>query len=433
MELSRLQRGLALCATIIASSMGFIDGTIVHIALPSIQKELNANFAALQWIANSYLLALCALMVVSGALGDRYGSRRVFMIGIIGFTLSSAACATSSTGSELIAARSIQGISAALMLPQSMSIIARLYPPHMRGKAVGTWSAAASASAAAGPAIGGFLIDRWGWSYAFWINLPLGLLALILTVYAVPTRRERKPVPLDWLGVVLLILALGSSVFATINLSLHPLTAPNVWTGWIIGVLAMSIFLWWERRARGPILPQHFLQNKEFIYLNAYCLTLFAAFAAMMFLVPYVLITSLQLTTTQAALNMLPLGICISLMARPVGAWADRVGYRTPMIYGAIGIAFATASAGLIVFLRLPWAGAAAMTILGLSAGLMVTPLTTGVLNSVDTDDSGVASGINHAFTCTRKCVQSAGSGRFVLCTRITASHCLRCYDARTG
>lgn len=396
-ELNKLQRGLALAATIIASSMGFIDGTVVHIALPSIQKDLNTSFAALQWIANTYLLALCALMVISGALGDRYGPRRLFIVGIVGFTIASAACAAATTASWLIAARTLQGTFAALMLPQSMSIIARLYPPERRGRAVGIWSMSASASAAAGPVVGGFLVDNGGWPYAFWVNLPLGVLALVLTIYAVPRGNERKAVPLDWPGTVLLVAGLGACVFATINLSLYSAASLYVWPGWFAGFITLAGFFWWERRVAQPILPAHFLANREFVLLNAYCITVFAAFTAMMFLVPYVLISSLGLSASVTALNMLPLGVCISLMARPVGAWADRDGHRTPMIAGALGIALATALAGVIVWLRTPWAGALAMGVLGVTAGLMVTPLTTGVLNSVDTDESGLASGINHA------------------------------------
>ncbi len=393
----KLQRGLALAATIIASSMGFIDSTVVHIALPDIQRDLDTSFASLQWIANSYLLALCALMVISGALGDRYGPRRLFIIGIAGFTLASAACAAASSGPWLVAARLLQGIGAALMLPQSLSIIARLYPPQQRGKAVGIWSMSASASAAAGPVLGGFLVDNGGWAYAFWVNLPLGVLALLLTIYAVPRGNQRKDVPLDWPGSVLLVSGLGAFVFATINVSLYPLHALQVWPGWIIGALLLVGFFHWERRIAQPILPARLLANREFVLLNLYCITIFASFAAMLFLVPYIMITSLGLSASQAAVNMLPLGVCISLMATPVGAWADRAGYRTPMIYGAVGIAFATALSGLVVWLRTPWAGAFAMTLLGISAGLMVTPLTTGVLNSVQTQDSGLASGINHA------------------------------------
>lgn len=395
--MTKFKRGLALAATIIASSMGFIDGTVVHIALPSIQRDLDASFASLQWIANVYLLALCALMVISGALGDRYGPRRVFLYGIAGFTLSSAACAAAPDSTWLVVFRAFQGIGAALMLPQSLSIIARLYPPLQRGKAVGVWSAAASASAAAGPVIGGFLVDNGGWPYAFWVNLPLGLIAFGLTLYAVPRGNERKEVSLDWPGSALLVLGLGTVVFATINLSVHPVQSVYVWPGWLIGLSLLAVFIWWESRALAPVLPGHLINNREFVLLNLYCLTVFAAFSAMMFLVPYLLITSLGLSASVAALNVLPLGVCISLMARPVGGWADRVGYRTPMIYGAVGIAFATASASFIVWSRAPWSGAVVMTVLGLSAGLMVTPLTTGVLNSVDTDDSGLASGINHA------------------------------------
>lgn len=395
--MTKFQRGIALSATIIASSMGFIDGTVVHIALPAIQRDLGASFASLQWIANSYLLALCALLVISGALGDRYGPRRVFLWGIAGFTVSSVACAASPDSTWLIIARTFQGVAAALMLPQSLSIIARLYPPSQRGRAVGIWSTFASASAAAGPVIGGFLVDSGGWSYAFWVNVPLGLLAFGLTLYAVPSGNERKHVPLDWPGSVLLVTGLGAFVFATINLSLYPAYSFFVWPGWLAGICALLVFSWWERRAEAPVMPAHFIANREFVLLNLYCLTVFAAFAAMMFLVPYVLITSLGLSASSTALNMLPLGICISLMARPVGSWADRIGYRTPMIYGAIGIAVATATAGLIVWIRAPWSGAIAMTMLGLTAGLMVTPLTTGVLNSVATEESGLASGINHA------------------------------------
>jgi EmrB/QacA subfamily drug resistance transporter len=393
----RFQRGLALAATIIASSMGFIDGTIVHIALPAIQKDLNTSFAALQWIANTYLLALCALMVISGALGDRYGPRRLFIIGIIGFTLSSAACAAATTSTWLIVARTLQGVFAALMLPQSLSIIARLYPPEQRGRAIGIWSMSASASAAAGPVVGGFLVDNGGWPYAFWVNIPLGVIALVLTLQAVPRGNQRRSVPLDWPGAVLLVSALAALVFATINVSLYSLHSPQVWPGWVCGLLLLVGFFYWERRVSQPILPAHFTANREFVLLNAYCLTVFTAFTAMMFLVPYVLISSLGLSASTTALNMLPLGVCISLMARPVGAWADKIGYRTPMIAGAMGIAAATALAGLIVWIRTPWAGAIAMTMLGVTAGLMVTPLTTGVLNSVHTDESGLASGINHA------------------------------------
>lgn len=397
MSIGKVQRGLALTATIIASSMGFIDSTIVHIALPSIQQDLDTSFASLQWIANIYLLALCALMVISGALGDKYGPRRLFITGIVGFTLASAACAAATSGGALIVARMFQGIGAALMLPQSLSIIARLYPPERRGKAVGMWSMSAAAAAAAGPVIGGMLVDNGGWPYAFWVNLPLGVIALVLTVYTVPRGNQRKEVALDWPGSALLVCGLGAFVFSTINLSLFPVWSVSVLPGWVIGVVLLSVFFWWERRAAQPVLPAHLMVNREFVLLNAYCITIFASFTAMMFLVPYLLIISLGLSASAAALNMLPMGVCISLMARPVGAWADRVGYRTPMIYGALGIALATALAGLIVWLRTPWAGAVAMGCLGVTAGLMVTPLTTGVLNSVHTEESGLASGINHA------------------------------------
>lgn len=388
---------MALAATIIASSMGFIDSTVVHIALPAIQRDLDSGFAALQWIANVYLLALCALMVISGALGDRYGPRRLFMWGIVIFTIASAACAAAPDTKWLIAARSLQGIGAALMLPQSLSIIARLYPPSQRGRAIGIWSACASASAAAGPVVGGFLVDNGGWPYAFWVNLPLGLLAFALTTHAVPKGNQHKVVPLDWPGCGLLVLTLGALVFAIINVSIYPLKSIYVWPGLLVGTLTCGVFAWWEHRASNPVLPAHFLKNQEFVLLNLYCIAVFAAFSSMMFLVPYVLITSIGLSASVAALNMIPLGICISLMARPVGVWADRIGYRRPMLYGALGIAVANAAAGLIVWLRTEWSGAIVMTLLGLTAGLMVTPLTTGVLNSVKTEESGLASGINHA------------------------------------
>ncbi len=397
--MTKLQRGIALAATILASSMGFIDGTIVHIVLPTIQADFGASFAELQWIANAYLLALCALLVISGALGDRYGPRRVFLLGITGFVISSAACAAAPDSHWLITARLVQGISAALMLPQSLSIIARLYPPEKRGRAVGIWSAAASASAAAGPVIGGLLVDYGGWQYAFWVNIPVGLLALFFTHYAVPRGNEQKRVALDWQGCALLAIGLGAVVFGIINLSLFSLESLYVWPYWLAGLAALCLFVVWERVTVAPVLPAHFIANREFVLLNLYCLGVFAAFAAMMFLVPYLMITSLGLSASLAALNMIPLGIFISLMAGPVGSWADRVGYRTPLIIGAIGIACAAASAGLIIWWRTPWSGAVVMAFLGIAAGLMVTPLTTGVLNSVSTEESGLASGINHAVT----------------------------------
>ena len=399
MSVNPVKRKLALSATIIASSMGFIDGTVVHIALPSIQRELGASFATLQWIANSYLLALCALLVVSGALGDRYGPRRLFLFGIAGFTAASVACAVAPNGSLLVLARTLQGVAAALMLPQSLSIIARLYPPEHRGKAVGIWSAAASAAAACGPVVGGYLVDNGGWSYAFWINLPLGIIAFVLTKYAVPKGSVRKQVALDWQGAGLLVMALGTLVFATINVSIYPWSSTWVWPGWMAGICCVAVFLYWERYAPSPILPAHFMANREFLLLNAYCLTIFVTFTAMLFLMPYMLISSLRLSASTAGLVMLPMGVCISLLARPAGGWADRVGYRLPMVSGAVGIALSAIAACTLVWLRTPWAGALIVAAFGISAGLMVTPLTTGVLNSVATEESGLASGINHAVT----------------------------------
>jgi len=335
--------------------------------------------------------------VISGAIGDRYGPRRIFLVGIVVFTLSSALCAAATSSAWLIVARTVQGVGAALMLPQSLSIIARLYEPKDRGKAVGIWSAASSASAAAGPVIGGFLVDNGGWPFAFWVNLPMGMFAFFLTLKAVPKGSDRKTVPLDWPGSALLAVGLGALVFGIINLSLFSVSSIWVWPACALGVFGLVAFVAWEKRAPAPVLPAHFLANREFVLLNAYCLSIFSAFAGVMFLIPYILITSLELSASIVALNIVPLGVCISLLARPVGGWADRVGYRTPMLYGAVGIAGATILACSVVWLRTPWAGALVMAAMGVAAGLMVTPLTTGVLNSVATQESGLASGINHA------------------------------------
>jgi EmrB/QacA subfamily drug resistance transporter len=389
-------RPFILAATILASAMGFIDGSVVTIALPSIERDLSAPFETVQWVINGYTLALGSVILIGGAAGDRYGRRRVFLIGIAIFTLASLACALASSITMLIGARLVQGIGAALMIPQSLAIITASFPTTVRGRAIGLWAGASAITTALGPPLGGLLIDSLSWRAAFWINFPIACAVIWLTLIHVPeSRNETETGELDWLGGLLAILALGALTQGLSSASASSFSLP-VLTSFGTAALAFLLFRMREERASQPLLPPALLRNRKFAVANLLTLLLYGAFAAVLFLLPFDLIARRGLSASEAGLLFLPIGLIIGLASRRAGRWADRVGPRMPLSLGSAIVALA---ATFLAF-SAPnlWLGALGpILLMATGMAMVVAPLTTAVMNAVPEAASGIASAVNNA------------------------------------
>ncbi len=390
-------RPFVLAATILASSMAFLDGTIVNIALPTIQRGLQADIASLQWVVNGYLLMLGALMLVGGGLGDRIGRRRIFAGGIALFTLASIACALAPGVGFLVAARVVQGIGAALLVPQSLALISANYPRDIRGRAIGTWAAASAMTTALGPAIAGLLIDTFSWRIAFWINLPIAAIALWLTYVHVPESREAAARgPVDWIGALVAMAGFGAITYGLIAIGE---TGAGVLAGIVAvgtGLVLVALFVMTERRAANPIMPPALFRSPVFAGGNIVTVLLYGALAGSLFLLPFDLLARRGLTTAEAGLTILPFGVIIGLMSRWMGALADTYG---PRLFMTIGPALvAAACAVLALTIDNFWIGVMAPAIaLAIGMGVIVSPLTTAVMNAVPEGKQGAASGVNNA------------------------------------
>jgi EmrB/QacA subfamily drug resistance transporter len=390
-------RAFILAATILASAMGFIDGSVVAIALPSIERDLAAPFETLQWVVNGYALTLGSIILIGGSAGDRFGRRRVFLIGIMIFTLASVACALAPSITMLIGARLVQGIGAALMIPQSLAIITASFPKTVRGQAIGVWAAASAITTALGPPLGGFLIDALSWRAAFWINCPIACAVIWLTLTHVPeSRNETETGELDWLGGFLAVLGLG---MLTEGLSLASagatLSSPSLIS---LGIAALAIVLFARREGRvsQPLLPPALLKSREFAAANLLTLLLYGAFSAVLFLLPFDLIVRRGLSASEAGLVFLPIGVVIGLASRSAGRWADRVGSRFPLILGSAIVALAAILLALSVANL--WLGAVGpILLMAIGMAIVVAPLTTAVMNAVPESESGIASAVNKA------------------------------------
>lgn len=390
-------RPFVLAATILASAMAFIDGSIITIALPVLQAELGASFASLQWVVNAYALLLGGLILVGGAAGDRFGRRRIFMIGLVLFAVASIACAAAPSVRFLIGARSIQGIGAALLVPQSLAIIAAAFPRDVRGRAIGIWAGASAITTAMGPPLGGVLIDWIGWRSVFWVNLPLSAGALWLAANHVPeSKNEAADGPLDWLGGALGIVGFGA-LTGGLTLLAEPdsgKTAPFALLG--IGIVSLIALLRTEKSAANPLVPLSLFASRDFTGANLMTLLLYGALSAVLFLLPFDLIERRGLSASQVGLTLLPFGLIIGIVSRFAGAWADRAGPRWPLALGAALVA--VAAAGLAIGGETFWAGVLTPVLaMSVGMGIVVAPLTTAVMNSAPEARSGTASGVNNA------------------------------------
>ena len=410
---SAAARRWTLASAILGSSMAFMDGTVVNVALPAIQRGLDASGADAQWVVEAYALFLSALLLVGGALGDRFGRKRVYVIGVAMFVATSAACAAADSTGLLIAARALQGVGAALLVPGSLALLGAGFPAAERGRAIGTWSACSGIAAAIGPVVGGALVDHASWRWAFLLNLPIGALLLFVTLPRVPeSRGDDAPGPLDLAGAASATLGLAGVVFALIEAPARGWGAPAVFASGLAGIAALAAFAWIEARGHAPMMPPALFRQRDFAGANLLTLLLYAALGGSLYFVPLNLIQVQGWTATAAGAALLPFIVIMAGLSRAAGALADRLGARIPLVAGP-----AIAAAGFAAF-ALPGVGASywsgffpAICILGLGMTVTITPLTTTVMNAVGEALAGTASGINNAVSRTAGLLAIAALG----------------------
>jgi EmrB/QacA subfamily drug resistance transporter len=397
---TRAAQRWTLVASILGSSMAFVDGTVVNVALPAIQRELHATAAQAQWVIESYALFLASLLLVGGALGDRFGRRRMFMLGIAVFCLAAVGCALSATVGQLIVARALQGIGAALLVPGSLALLSANFPESERGKAIGAWSGFSGIAAAAGPVLGGFLVDHYSWTWAFLVNVPVGAVLLVVCIAKVPESRGAPAASggLDIAGAMLATAGLAGIVFALIEAPARGWTSALVATAGLAGLSGLLLFAWVEARSPWPMLPSDLFRIRNFAGANLLTLLLYAALGGGLFFLPLNLVQVQGYGATAAGAALLPFITIMFLLSRWAGGLVDRLGPRIPLVAGplvaALGFAlFALPSIGQGYWLSyFP-----AVCVLGLGMAVTVAPLTATVMNSVDPGRAGVASGINNA------------------------------------
>ncbi|HEX6862561.1 MAG TPA: MFS transporter, partial [Thermoanaerobaculia bacterium] len=304
-----------LAATILGSSMAFIDGTAVNVALPALQAQLGATVAEVQWVVEAYALFLSSLLLVGGALGDRFGRRRIFLLGVAGFALASAGCGMASSPQQLIAARAVQGIAAALLVPGSLALLSASFEEKRRGRAIGTWSGFSAITAAVGPLLGGWLIDNASWRWIFFLNLPLALAVLAIGSRFVPESRDTQAARrLDFAGALLVTLGLGGLTFGLIESSR---------LGLILGAAALAGFLGVEARTPAPMMPLSLFRSRTFAGANLLTFWLYAALGGSLFFLPFNLIQVHRYSATAAGAALLPFVLLVSLLSRWSGGLVD--------------------------------------------------------------------------------------------------------------
>jgi EmrB/QacA subfamily drug resistance transporter len=383
-------------ATILGSSVTFIDGSVVNVALPAIQNSLGTNLATMQWVVNGYLLTLASLILLGGSAADRFGRRRIFLIGLFGFAAASLACGLAPSTHWLIGARLAQGVSAALLAPASLAIIGATYTGEARGPAVGTWAAAGAITTALGPPLGGWLVDAVGWRSIFFINLPIIATALFLGSRLTADPGKGKSAPIDMPGALLAVLALGSLSYGLIASGEGNRT---------IGAVALTaalplawLFVRNEARSPAPMMPLSLFHSRDFAGANFLTILLYAALSGALFLLPFMLIEVHGYSATAAGAAFLPFSAIMGMGSRWAGALVERLGARAPLIFGPALTSLGYATLGFFGNNPSYWTGfLPGLIVVSLGMMLCVAPLTTAVFDAAPNERSGTASGINNA------------------------------------
>jgi EmrB/QacA subfamily drug resistance transporter len=388
-----------LAACILASSLSFVDGSVLNVALPAIRASYGAGAAEVQWVVNAFLLPLSALLLLGGALGDHFGRRRLLVIGTSLFGLASLLCALAPSLPLLLAARGAQGIGAALLLPNSLALLNAVYSGEKRGRAVGIWAAAGAAAAAVAPLIGGWLVDTVGWPAIFYINLPLALGAIALALLFVTESRNLGAGRTDYAGALFATAGLGGATYGLTRWSSSGGFDAVVGASIAASIALLGLFLVVEkRRAERAMMPLTLFADRCFFGLNLMTFLLYGAFGAAMLLVPYVLIEAAGYSPVEAGLALLPLAILIAIGSPIMGQLAARIGPRLPLTVGPLVVGI-----GMLLGLRIGshtsyWTNVLpSVGIMALGMAIAVAPLTSSVLGSVKEKHVALASGFNSA------------------------------------
>ena len=403
---------LLLATTILASSLAFVDGSVVNVALPAIGRALAADSAALQWCINAYLLPLSAMLLLGGAAGDRFGRRRVLMLGTAGFALASLGCALAPSLAELLIARFCQGVAAAMLMPNSLAILGQSFTGARAGRAIGIWAAASSIASAIGPVLGGWFIDLGSWRAIFLINVPIAVAALLLAWRFVPRDSHASKGSLDIAGAALATLGLGALTWAL------TMASGRGWSHLAIlaamaGAALLAAFPVIERsRSERALVPLQLFMSATFVGLSVLTLLIYGAFGGVLVLIPYVLIEACAYSATAAGAALLPLPFILALLSPRAGALAGRVGSRRLLGCGAL-----VAAAGLLLMLRIGrnadyWRDVLpAILVVSLGLAAVAAPLTNAVLGTADSRHTGAASGLNSALARTGGLIATAVLG----------------------
>jgi EmrB/QacA subfamily drug resistance transporter len=387
-----------LAVAILGSSMAFLDGTVVGVALPVMQRELSMSVGLAQWIVEAYSLMLASLVLVGGALGDRLGRSRVYLVGVALFALASIACGLAPNAFVLVAARAVQGVGAALLVPGSLSLISAAYDDTTRGAAIGTWSAFSAITGAVGPVAGGWVVAHASFRWLFFFNVPLAVVVIVLSRrHVVETRDDQAPATMDWPGGALATLGLGLVVYALVD-SADPAGARHMVPLLVLGLMVLVAFVVAESRGRAPMVHLALFRSRNFAGTNLLTLLLYAALGGAFFFLPFNLIQVQGYSPSAAGAALLPLVLLVGAMSRAMGGLVSRLGARPLLVVGPL-----SAAAGFALLARPAIGGSywstffPAVVVLGVGMGVTVAPLTAAVMGAVESRHAGVASGINNA------------------------------------
>lgn len=386
-------------ATSLASGAGFVDMTAVNTALPVIQRRLDASITDAQWIVEAYMLFLVTAILVGGALGDKLGRRTVFRWGVTGFALASVACALATSTGALIAARAVQGLAAALMIPSSLALLNASYPLERRGRAVGLWVTITSFAVPLGPLLGGALTDLFGWQWIFVINLPLCAVAL-WAVHRVERPHWDPPegAPMDLPGAFTVMIGLGGLTFAGLEAPRLGAADPAVLAALLIGAAGLAAFIGVESRVEAPMLPLHLFRRPTFGGINLQTFLFFGGFNGVTFFIPFMFIQARGFSAFEAGMTLLPLSLFIAGMSRLSGWFTDRIGRKPPLLAGPVLAAAGVAAIGTAPPGAGYWDGYFGwICLMSFGIGITVVPLTATAMNAAGEGRSGLAAGVNNA------------------------------------